>query len=591
MTRTPLVLVALSLAALAHGGEDHAPAPAPVPITQTRSAGAFAVSSAAYELVVRTAREKDGVGFTAFLSDYRTNEPLQRAEIALELVGDAAEKVAFTETPTPGMYRATQKLRPGSVVEVIARVRTGAGEELFTVSGFTLAPELEPAGSGGTSPTTAWLALLGITALGALAIVLLSMRRASGAAVLLLCAWAGAARAQEHEDHDHGHQHEDHAHEHDHEDEDHTHEEHEHSEAGLDSARPEAALSARGLRVHFPKEAQFLLKVRTLPVSERELQPRLTVLATVVPRADGHAALRASQPGRVVPLGGRLPVIGDRVSAGDALFAVEQSLGATEKSELRSRSVVAGAELRQAATRLAQAEQELARLKSLPGIASEREVRAAEAALELAREDRNRARAEVELYQNTPGGLQRQVFRAPISGTVVEAHLSVGGQVGGDELLLRIVDLSRLWLQADIYERDLPRIGEGATALLEVEGYPHRLFPARLLRPGQAVNPTTRTAVTLFEVDNPDGQLKPGMLGELAVAMGIAERVLAIPDSAVIEQEGRRFAYVHLAPEEFEAREVRLGRRDGGWVEVLAGLERGERVVTEGAYPLRMAAR
>ncbi|MBI3182635.1 MAG: efflux RND transporter periplasmic adaptor subunit [Myxococcales bacterium] len=555
-------LVLAPCLALAHGGEEHQHEEEAPPLSfSASSGGSFEVASAAYELVVKSAPEGKGVSFTAFLSDFRTNEPLRKAEVTLELLGSEPLKVKLEESASAGLYRGVARVSPDATVDVIAQVRTSTAVDLFTVNGFALHPEAKEAAEAHGRPRTLWHLLLGIAVLGTAAIVYLSTRRGSAAVVVLLAGLTGTARAHGGEEHQEEH-----------------HEE------------PRATAPQAGA-IHFPKEAQFLLGVRTLPAAPRQLQARLKVLGRVVPRADGHAELRAPQPGRVVAIGGKLPVIGDRVKASQALFAIEQALGATERSELTTRSVSASAALRQANARLVQAEQELARLKSLPGIASERELRAAEVALEVAREERNRARAEVELYQSSPGGLGRQVIASPLEGVVVEAHISAGEQVSTERMLVRVVDLSRLWIQAEIYERDLPLVAQNTGGLLKVEGYPKELFEARLFRSGQAVNETTRTATTLFELENPDAKLKVGMLGELAVALGEAEASLSVPDSAVVEQEGRRFVYVHTAPEWFEPREVRLGRRDGAQVEVLAGLSPGERVVTEGAYSIRTAAR
>ena len=98
-------------------------------------------------------------------------------------------------------------------------------------------------------------------------------------------------------------------------------------------------------------------------------------------------------------------------------------------------------------------------------------------------------------------------------------------------------ELERLWVEAELYERDLPQLRAGAPALLRAEGYPKERFTAELLRAGQAVNRVTRTSRSLFLLENPGKRLKPGMSVELEVAVGQPQRGLAVPRSALVEEE------------------------------------------------------
>jgi cobalt-zinc-cadmium efflux system membrane fusion protein len=513
-------------------------------MTSTSEGATFAASSPLYELVVKaTSTEGERLVFTAFLSDYRTNEPVRRATLAIELLGAGQRSIPFQETEAAGVYRSDPAEAPPGPSDVLATIRTSSGEELLTVKGY----DPRPAASGRASPDgSRWaFGAIGGAALLAIAVLVAAFgrRRPAALAGLLVVAFGSlSARARAQGD------------------------------------------------TPFTKEAQFLLGIRTLPAAERELQPRLSLLGTVVARSDGQAEIRAPSLGRIVPVDGRLPVVGDAVRAGQPLLAVDQALGASEQGALASQALRAQAELAQAAARLAQAEQELRRLQSLGGIASEREVKAAETAVEVARQDRARARAEAELYGGGGRGLGRQVLRSPITGTVVQARVAAGELVDPERLLVSVVDLSRLWAEAEVYEADLHALAPGAPALLAFEGEAAAV-PARLFRPGQSVSRITRTAQVLFELENPDGRIKPGMLCDVAVSVGERSRGLAVPAQAVVEQEGRSFVFVHVAPEWFDAREVRTGRRDGDWVEVVAGLGAGERVAVSGVGHLRNAGR
>ena len=105
---------------------------------------------------------------------------------------------------------------------------------------------------------------------------------------------------------------------------------------------------------------------------------------------------------------------------------------------------------------------------------------------------------------------------------------------------------------------------------------------------GAAVDPSTRTVPVLFEFPNP-GSLRPGMFAKVTVFVGQAEPVLAIPASAVVDDSGFPTVYVMEGGESFFKRRVTLGAADGGYVEVLAGVAEGERVVHRGAYEIKLS--
>ena len=94
----------------------------------------------------------------------------------------------------------------------------------------------------------------------------------------------------------------------------------------------------------------------------------------------------------------------------------------------------------------------------------------------------------------------------------------------------------------------------------------------------------------VYEVPNPDGRLRIGMSLTVYVETARAEEALVVPTSALVDEDGRTVAFVQLAGETFEKRDLTLGIRDGPVVQVLGGLSEGERVVTQGAYAVRLAS-
>ena len=112
----------------------------------------------------------------------------------------------------------------------------------------------------------------------------------------------------------------------------------------------------------------------------------------------------------------------------------------------------------------------------------------------------------------------------------------------------------------------------------------------RLISVGSAVDEDTRSVPVIFEIRNPDRRLRVGMNGEVHISTGDEHPALVVPESALIEEEGRYSVYVQVEGEAFARRDVRLGAREPDRVEILSGLRELERVVTVGAYQVRLAS-
>jgi multidrug efflux pump subunit AcrA (membrane-fusion protein) len=172
----------------------------------------------------------------------------------------------------------------------------------------------------------------------------------------------------------------------------------------------------------------------------------------------------------------------------------------------------------------------------------------------------------------------------------------VGGYVTGEKALFTVLDAATVFIEARIPEASVRRLGETKAGSYELPGERGRFVPitvggtGRLVFVGIQVDPATRTVPLVYEVENPDRRLRIGQAVTLFVETARAETTLAIPGSAIIEEDGRPVAFVQVSGETFEKRDLALGIRDGTWVQVLEGLAEGERVVTRGAYAVRLAS-
>jgi cobalt-zinc-cadmium efflux system membrane fusion protein len=346
---------------------------------------------------------------------------------------------------------------------------------------------------------------------------------------------------------------------------------------------------AWGQGLSVPKETQFLLEIRTGRAQVRSLEARLVAPGKVIPRTDRYAQVASPVPGVVTASGSGVPLVGQKVKKGQVLATVQQSLSASEATGLSTGLIQAGAEAARAQAALEQARRDLVRLESLRGVVAEKEVQQATLAVRTAEEELNRARSAREVLAGARQGqgTARFTLTAPIDGVLVEARATVGEQVEPSRPLFIVLDASVVWVEARVYESGVARVETATGALVHSEAYPDQHFPARLYHVGQVVDEGTRSVRVLFELDNREGRLRPGMFVDVAIGEGARQEMLAVPEAAVVEEEGRAFVFVHTAPEVFERREVVPGVRDGEWRAVRQGVKQGERVVVRGVGTLQ----
>lgn len=184
------------------------------------------------------------------------------------------------------------------------------------------------------------------------------------------------------------------------------------------------------------------------------------------------------------------------------------------------------------------------------------------------------------------GRIKRYVtLRSPASGAVIEKPVIQGKRFMAGEALYQITDLSRVWVLADVFEQDLGIVQRGQSAIIRMDAYPDKVFNGEVTFIYPTVMPETRTAKVRIELPNAQGLLKPAMYGRVEFASTHSKnKVLAVPDSAVLDSGIRRLALVDLGEGRFEPRTVKLGIHADGYAEVLGGLEAGETVVVSANF-------
>jgi Cu(I)/Ag(I) efflux system membrane fusion protein len=200
----------------------------------------------------------------------------------------------------------------------------------------------------------------------------------------------------------------------------------------------------------------------------------------------------------------------------------------------------------------------------------------------------------------TPGQLRRLVARgkardrisvsSPTSGYVVEKNVVEGDHVEQGMSLLRIADLSEVWVDAQVYESDLPLVKLGQSVTVTLPFVPGQRFEGKVEYIHPRLDPQTRTVRTRVVLDNPDLTLRPGMYADVRIDVDLGER-LVIPQEAVIYSGTRRLVFVDLGEGRLQPKEVEVGVRAAGMIEVLDGLAEGERVVSSGNFLIAAESR
>ena len=359
-------------------------------------------------------------------------------------------------------------------------------------------------------------------------------------------------------------------------------------------AEPTAAPAESKGRVAFRMEQQWLIRMKMALAEEAKLPPQIYSTGRVV-AVPSNRALVAPPVGGIID-SRPLPRIGQQVMRGQLIATLVQTPTAAEAAQIRIENSRVDAERRrlgqaeiEARARLSAAAAEAGRARRLleQKAYSQRQFETAEADRKAAEATLAGVQEQMQALQTAPPTSNYEVT-APISGTVVEVKKSAGEEVRAGEPILEIVALDRVWVEAPIFEKDLGRMKNEVAAIFTTSAYPDKEFRGRLITIGAVVDEQTRAATAVFEVDNGSGDLKIGMQANLRLGAGEKASVLLVPKESVLDNEGKKIVYVMLSGEEFERRDVVVGDEYGDKVAIVSGVKPGERVVTQGAYQLKL---
>jgi len=370
-----------------------------------------------------------------------------------------------------------------------------------------------------------------------------------------------------------------------------------------ESAGPATATTGR---VAFLMEQQWLIKLKLARAEESMKAPQILSTGRVVPVPTKRAVV-APPVGGIIQ-SGSLPRIGQQVSPGQLLATLVQTSTAAELAQIQAannqveiENVRVEAERRrltqneiEARARLEEATHDLGRSQRLfeKKAYSAKALESDELARTVAASQLEAVREQLKALQTltssrSAAGATYDV-RSPIAGTVVDVRKASGEQVAPGDTIIEIVALDTVWVEAPVFEKDLGKLAKEGQAAFTIAAFPDREFHGRLVNIGKVVDEQSRTVTAIFEVSNASEDLRIGMQANLRLAGGTPVPVLLVPREAVLDNEGKKIVYVLLSGEEFERRDVVLGDEYGGTVAIISGVRAGERVVTQGAYQLKL---
>jgi cobalt-zinc-cadmium efflux system membrane fusion protein len=335
--------------------------------------------------------------------------------------------------------------------------------------------------------------------------------------------------------------------------------------------------------IHLGEDMLRDLRISTAVVEERPGAREVSVLGELVADQTRYAEVAPPTGGQIVRVLVEL----------NAVVREGAPLAELRSTELgRARADVLSAEARRD---LAQQTLERKRALAAERIVAMREVQEAEAVFRAAEAEVRAATAGLRALSvdGTDGVADSSLFyvRSPLSGRVIDRRAILGQYADTTARLFTVADLSRLWLIAQVFERDAVNVQMSSIAHVMLAALPGREFDGRVTQVGRQVDAGSRTVPVRVELTNRDGVLRPGMsAGARLQVTGQTETILVVPAAALQRVGEQWLAFVPGPPQEFEMRPVGRGRDLGNDVEVVSGLKAGETVVVEGAFLLKAEA-
>jgi cobalt-zinc-cadmium efflux system membrane fusion protein len=344
--------------------------------------------------------------------------------------------------------------------------------------------------------------------------------------------------------------------------------------------------------VEMSVSAQQHIGMQVAPAALTQLSEYLRATGTVQPIDSRMGVVGPLARGRIMEVRAK---VGDRVGAGQTLAIFDN----IEAGELLSQEQSARADLERLKAQLIPAARQVERSRRLADIGA-----GAEKDFESSKAEKEGIEANIRSQESLIEGIRQRLHRfgvsdsnprgtfltplkAPFSGLITKAQASPGDTVDAGREVFTVADLTQVWVQAEVYEKDLGRIRVGQSAFITVDTYPDHPFEGEVSYIGDALDPQTRTTRVRCEVSNHDLRLKTDMFANIELPTKFSKQAIAVPSAALQVVEGKNVVFIRHSQTQFEKREVEKGVTVKQQTEILRGLKQGEPVVTQGAFHLK----
>jgi RND family efflux transporter MFP subunit len=341
--------------------------------------------------------------------------------------------------------------------------------------------------------------------------------------------------------------------------------------------------------IEFSTDQQTKVDFAVGTVRKRSLKPSVMAQGFVRSARGADVRIRAPFAGRVIEPSEGMPEVGQAVEAGDTVATIVPKVDANALPMLRSN-------LSQAEARLERQKREVDRLQGLveDDAIPQKRLLDAKSELDVIRSEVQAARQRIGQYQSFDrGGGVSIRLTSPIAGTIAERPVASGEYVEAGEVVMRTFDERRLRLEARVAEANLPDVDrvEGAWFKRPEDGIVELgRDDVPYFGTVERIDPVTRTRSFWFGIPDDVEGLTAGQYHRVHLWAGESRETVAVPATALLEQKGVWTVYVAAGAESFARRNVETGIRDGGYVEITQGLQPGDKVVTRGAYYVKLAA-
>jgi len=344
--------------------------------------------------------------------------------------------------------------------------------------------------------------------------------------------------------------------------------------------------------VEITPEAQQRSGIAVTAVAAAPMTRLLRVTGTVQPMDSSIAHLRPLTRGRLIEV---LVKAGDRVITGQMLARLDN----IEAGDVSAQFNSARAELERLKIQLAAQERQVERSRRLAGIGA-----APQKDYEFSLAEQHGFEAGIRAQESIIAGLTARLrrfgvsemaensspataIRAPRAGVILSMSAAPGEVVEPGAELFALANLSTVYVQAQVYEKDLGQVHVGQTASINVDAYPEENFAGRVVSVSDLMDPRTRTAAVRCQVANPSGRLKLDMFATIGLPASTKRVTLAVPMNAIQTVDGKTVVFVRSSPSRFSILLVETGVTSEGRTEIVRGLSGGELVVSKGSFAVK----